>query len=145
MTPFDRSQSLPMSSQDGDRVRGRRERLKMDKLPLAEAAGVSRDTLASVEEGKGFRSSTLRKIEDALDELEDAAGLPPWVDPQPVVGGLGAGVMEFEVSGDFGVHVIVRGPVANADILERQVENILRDIRRGSKNGDSNGGVEDES
>jgi hypothetical protein len=44
--------------------------------------------------------------------------------------------MEFEVTGDFGVRVVVRGPIGNAEELERAAANIIRDIRRSQGSGD---------
>jgi transcriptional regulator with XRE-family HTH domain len=58
---------------EGDEVRARRARLGIDVKPLAELAGVNRDTLAAIEAGQGFRTSSLGKIKRALEQLEEAA------------------------------------------------------------------------
>lgn len=66
-------------SDEGDRIRARRERLGLDKRHLAADAGISRETLAAIEGGQGFRRTSLTKIERVLDKLEAMAGLdaPP--------------------------------------------------------------------
>jgi len=110
-------------SDDGDRVRRRRERLGIDKLHLAKEAGVSRETLAAVERGEGFRRSTLTKIERVLTALEEEAGFgtsPPAE--------LGAGEPHMVTirgtrAGD--VDVVVSGPIDDIDKLAATVERLL--------------------
>ena len=53
-------------SEEGDRVRARRERLGMSKSDLAAEAKVNRNTLAAIEAGESFNRTTLAKIERAL-------------------------------------------------------------------------------
>jgi hypothetical protein len=69
--------------------------------------------------------ATLEKFESALDWIEEHAHEP---ETTPVTSSP-EGLIEFEVTGDFGVRVIVRGPVANAEELERAAAKIIRDIR----------------
>lgn len=70
---------------------------------------------------------TVERFEQALDDLiahpDDVAEEPTHVTSTP------EGLMEFEVTGDFGVRVVVRGPVSNAEELERAAAKIIRDIR----------------
>lgn len=110
----------------GSDVTARRERLGMSIVELAQAAGISRDTLGDMETGrKDYRQTTLNKVLRALEAAEREAGLSapdPAVTPE-------SGLMEFEVSGDFGVRVIVRGPVADHATLAADVVKIIRDIR----------------
>jgi hypothetical protein len=71
--------------------------------------------------------TTLEKFERALDYIEEHAHEAEQVAATSTP----EGMMEFEVTGDFGVRVIVRGPVSNADELERAAAKILRDMRAG--------------
>ena len=48
------------------------------------------------------------------------------------------GLMEFEVTGDFGVRVVVKGPVSDAAALEAAVARLVRDIRAGGQPDDNN-------
>ena len=112
---------------EGAHVKTRRERLRMDRIELAREASVSVDTLRDLEEGTTAnpRGSTVAKITSALTELEKEAGLTgvPVHSVEP------SGLMEFEVTGDFGVRVVVKGPVSDAAELEAAVARLVRDIR----------------
>lgn len=59
----------------GQRVRERRTRLAITRKAFAVEAGIVRDTLSAVEEGRGYNATTLAKINKALDRLEEEAGL----------------------------------------------------------------------
>lgn len=78
MTRENRADSGPVSD-DGDRVRLRRERAQLHVNELAELAGVNRDTLSAIEAGKGFRRTSLSKVENALTQFEELHGItaPP--------------------------------------------------------------------
>lgn len=135
MGRIDRGDSSPMSN-EGQQVKARRERLGMSIQELAKEAGVSRDTLSDLESGtKDFRRLTLNKIQRALDSIEEEAGVgaPPPAESSAKEPDL----IEFDISGDFGVHVIVKGPVADAELLQRQVLGIIREIRRAEKDNDA--------
>lgn len=68
---------------------------------------------------------TFDRLEGTLDRLEHEHG---YGGPDAVLSTPG-GLMEFEVTGDFGVRVIVKGPVENAAELEASVARLIRDIR----------------
>lgn len=128
------SEHLGDMSDEGQRVRERRERLGVDKKELAEAAGVNRNTLAAIEAGESFNRSSLAKIERALEALELEAGIkaPPR---GAAAAAHGSGeLIEFDIAGDFGVHLVVRGPVGDAEVLKRQVVDIIREIRKSDPN-----------
>lgn len=94
---------------------------------LAEEAGVSRDTLSDLERGSTKSTEvTVSRVVSALEASEREAGNKA-APVAPV--GQSAGMMEFEVTGDFGVRVIVRGPVTDHDILASDVARIMRSIR----------------
>lgn len=114
---------------EGERVRIRRERLNMGKVELAESAGVSRDTLAAIEEGKGFRRSSLTKIEHALERAEEEAGI---VTPPNHATTSSDDLVEFRVEGIVGVAaVVVRGPVRDIEKFEGSIARILRQMQHG--------------
>lgn len=107
---------------EGSEVRARRERLQMTISQLAEEAGISRDTLSDMEsERKNFTQLTLSKVQQALDRLEDEAGIDA---PLP---SSAEGLVEFEVDGN---RVIVRGPIADREALAETVARLILDIRR---------------
>lgn len=100
---------------------------------LAKAAGFSYQTWRNMVTGKSRRPATLEHFEQALEDLvahpDDIEEEPTHVvsSPQP------SELIELEVTGDFGVRIVVRAPVANADELERFAAKIIRDIRAGQE------------
>lgn len=120
MARTNRAESLPMA-QDGEEVRRRRERLGADKKRLATVAGVSRETLAAIENGQGYRQTTMAAILKALDEMEQEVGIHA---ASPV------GQVEFEIISTDGTRAIVRGPVADRAELEEAVGEIIRRMRQ---------------
>lgn len=132
MTLRERAQSLAMTD-EGDSVRERRLRLGVPKLELARLAGVDRGTLANIEEGGSYRRESFKSVLEALAQLEEEAGVHARPGPAN-----NAGIIEFEVSGDGGYKVVVRGPITNAEDLERSVARIVGVIR-----GEAKGQAED--
>lgn len=115
-------------SEEGIRVRARRERLGMDKKALATEAQVNRNTLTAIEAGESFNRTTLAKIERALNRLEEEAGIdappPVWAAPDPEK------VVEFRVEGVMGVQsIVVKGPVSDIKELEGSIARILRQVQ----------------
>lgn len=80
----------------------------------------------AVEAGKASPESVSR-YRRALDELEAEAGRQLGVG-RPVES-VEPQLMEFEVTGDFGVRIVVKGPVSDARALEEAVARLVRDIR----------------
>lgn len=102
---------------------------------LSRAAGYkSSQTWYDLRDGKR-PASTMTRFEKAFDWLiakdpDDPLDWSPLAQDQPVAAAsTQEGLMEIEVTGDFGVRVIVRAPVSNADELERAAAKIIRDIR----------------
>ena len=112
----------------GAQIRSRRERLGIGIKPFAERAGVDRGWLARVEAGeaKNVRASSYAAVERALDELEDEMGMGD----QPREG---SQMVTFRLSGNFGVDVVVRGPVSDMAEMERSVARLLREMREGDR------------
>lgn len=109
-------------SDDGERVKSRRERLGMDKKELAEQAGVDRATLTAIEDGKGFRRSSLAKLELALASAEEELGIhvPPVSRPGELI--------RFEVTlPEGGATVVVSGPVGDISELTEAVRKLTRE------------------
>jgi DNA-binding XRE family transcriptional regulator len=127
MARLSRAESGVMGD-EGQRIKQRRERLDMGKQELAKLAGVSRDTLAAIEGGPGFRRSSLTKIERALDQLEEEAGMeaPPPVSAEAEQQDL----VEFRVEGVMGAQaIVVKGPVKDVQLFEQSIARILKQLR----------------
>ena len=132
MSRLDKEHSGVMDT-EGQRVRARRKWLGMTQDELAEEAHVNRDTLGAIEGGKGFRRSSLTKIEVALDRLEEASGK----DAPLVVSDLTRDrLVEFRVEGVPGVDaVVVKGPIEDVATFEASIARILRQVQ--SETGES--------
>ena len=115
------------------RLRERRKRLGMTQGDLGDEAGVNRDTVGAAEKDwTRVYPATLDKIVRTLERLEEEAGLTV---PRPALEE-NAHLIEFEVTGDFGVRVFVRGPVSDADAVERAAARLVRNIREGRTDGE---------
>lgn len=107
----------------GQEIARRRTALGMSVSALSEQSGIDRGTVKKIEaDAAGVRDSSIGAVRSALDRLEDEAGmdLPTQV---------GEGLVEFRVSGNFGVDVVVSGPVRDLDALERSVAKLVREMR----------------
>lgn len=105
----------------GDRIRQRREAMGWDIKALAKLANVDRGQLAKIERGEHIpRGATLGAIERALDEIEKETGHD---EPD-------AGLVTFRLSGNFGVDVVVQGPVSNIEELEESVARLVRTMKK---------------
>lgn len=92
-----------------------------------EAEGLDRQTVRrALADSPQTDRGTWRRIEDALTRLEADTGLAGGPD---AVMSTTEGLVEFEVTGDFGVRVVVKGPIGQTDELERSVARLIRDIR----------------
>lgn len=117
-------------SNEGQRVKERRERLGLDKKGLAAEAGVNRNTLAAIEAGESFNRTSLAKIERKLDELEVEAGF----DAPPATSQAGdQDLVEFRIEGVLGVAaVVVKGPVKDVREFEGSIARILKQVQGGT-------------
>ena len=120
----------PVSGDGGERrgqvVDRRMRSLGMKAKDLATVAGASRSLLYRVlRDEEGVREESYRVFENALDRIEREHG---HGGPDAVLS-TEQGLIEFEVTGDFGVRVVVKGPIENAVELERSVARLIRDIR----------------
>jgi transcriptional regulator with XRE-family HTH domain len=103
-------------------IRSRREHLGMTIKDLAEEAQVDRGRLSALESGTSRpRASTVGAILRTLERLERETGLSDAKVTE------NSDLVEFEVAGNFGVRVVVKGPVRDRAELE---ESVLRLISR---------------
>jgi transcriptional regulator with XRE-family HTH domain len=94
---------------------------------LAERSGVDRGLVGQVVNGtaKNPRRTTIAAIEAALDRLEEEMGAGAHDHNRRATDGM----VTFRLSGNFGVDVVVQGPVSNAADLEASVARLLRGMR----------------
>lgn len=104
----------------GDEIKQRRAALGVTVKGLAAKAGVDRGRLAAIEDGASARASTIGAIEKALADLEEEMS-GPYDETR--------GLVTFRMSGNFGVDVVVQGPVENLDELEQSVERLIQRMR----------------
>lgn len=105
----------------GEQIKQRRIETGMSVRDLAKRAGVDRGRLAALEEGAtNIRATTIAKVQTALDRFEHETGM----DGGPLVEGED-GMVEFRVAGNFGVDVVVKGPVRDMAALEDSVTRLI--------------------
>lgn len=127
----DRAESTLVTNQRGADIQRRLTALNLSDRDFERRTGVERKTLRrAIDEGDRTRESTWRSIETALDRLEARFRGEPTVAPEPAETDL----VSFELSGDFGVHVVVKGPVRDRVALEESVARLIREMR--SRGGD---------
>lgn len=113
----------------GDNERGQAIQRRLEDLGISdrefhEQSGIDRKTLRRAVAGlENVRPSTYHAIEAALAKLEEK--VRPAVAPPPDE----AGLVTFKLSGNFGVDVVVQGPVANMAELEASVERLVRSMK----------------
>lgn len=105
----------------GHTIKARRLALGFKSVrEFAEAAKIDREALGKAEKGLGS-TATIERAEAWLDRFEEESGHDESpTEPQ---------MIEFEVSGDFGVRVVVKGPVGSAAELEASVARLVREMR----------------
>ena len=88
---------------------------------LATQSGVARGTVSKALEGKAARG-TYERLEKFLSDLdrEMTSDAPKSEADEP-----NNGLVEFRLSGNFGVDVVVRGPVSDLAELEASVGRLL--------------------
>jgi transcriptional regulator with XRE-family HTH domain len=110
----------------GADVSARRTAIGMSVSALAKRAGVDRGSLAALEEGRTVRDTTVAAVLRTLADLEHEMGMD---EPDPVRPAQ-PHMIEIEVTGDFGVRVVVKGPVED----EAEVVEAAMKLVRGMKN-----------
>lgn len=113
----------------GEAIKRRMEALGMGPSDLAEEAGLSRGQVYRLfKDEPNVREQSYTAAERALDRIEFEHGHNGG--PDAIVS-TEHGLIEFEVTGDFGVRVVVKGPIESASELEESVARLIKDIRRG--------------
>ena len=112
----------------GDIERGQAIQRRLDNLGISdrefhEQSGIDRKTLRRAVAGEErTRPSTYAAIESALSKIEQR--IRPDLPEQGE-----SGLVTFQLSGDFGVEVVVKGPVENLGELEASVERLIARMR----------------
>ena len=108
--------SVPDQSR-GQEVKQRRLRHGIKSLrEFADKSGISREAVTAAENGTAS-DATYERIHAWFDRFEEEVG-----DDGPSE----SGVVEFRIAGNFGVDVIVKGPVANIAELEAAVQRLIQ-------------------
>ena len=103
----------------GTALRERRDRLDLTQEQLAHAIHLrDRTAIWKAEKGDPSAARTLAKAERYLDDYELALEDPQSDD----------GMMEFRIEGNFGVSIVVRGPVADHAALEASAVRIMQQM-----------------
>lgn len=117
------AQSAVMDAQRGDEIQRRLDALGISDREFHERTGIDRKTLRRAIAGEErVRSSTYGAIEAALDRLER--------DVTAGTEGAPGGLVTFRLSGNFGVDVVVQGPVTNLSELEASVERLVQSMKK---------------
>jgi transcriptional regulator with XRE-family HTH domain len=104
----------------GDAIKSRLADIGISQRAFADKADIDRKTLSNAIEGDPtVRLQNLDRIEAALLDLEQEMGM----DDDPAKA---PGVVEFKVTGNFGVDVVVAGPVENLMELEEAVARLIQ-------------------
>lgn len=128
--------TVPMSDEArGHAIKRRRLQLGINSLrEFADQTGVARQTISRAEEGDGRTTeTTYARLEMFLERLESerpsSDGTTPALVSQPEEAADDNRVVEYRLSGDFGVDLIVKGPVANIAEMEASIGRLLARMR----------------
>ena len=109
----------------GSDVHARRTAIGMSVSALAKRAGVDRGSLAALEKGEAVRDTTEAAILRTLAELEHELGMDVPEPARPAE----AHLIEIEVTGDFGVRVVVKGPVEDEAEIVAAAMKLVRGMK----------------
>ena len=117
---------LVTDSERGQRIQARLDALGMTARQFQERTSISRDTLRKAVAGEAsVRPNTYDLIESKLDQFErQAEGFEGLKGQRPE-----DDLIEFELSGNFGVRVVVKGPIRDQAALEESVARLIREMR----------------
>lgn len=106
----------------------RRERNGIPIGELAERVGITREQLGKILRGEVPGSRALGRIERALDEVDQEAGIgTSGTSERPAGNGGNGGLVRFTIHGVYGAaEVVVEGPVENMPELQAAVDRLLR-------------------
>lgn len=114
----------------GDAIRRRFDALGISDREWMTETGIDIKTVhRACDPDHNTRESSYLAIESALQTIEDRlAGRPTR--RGELEGDSGEGLVEFRLSGNFGVDVVVKGPVRDREALEESVSRLIREMRR---------------
>lgn len=113
----------------GEAIRRRLNALAMTEREFERLTEVDRKTLnRALHDVPSVRPNTYQIIEGWLTRFEEKGEGLPASNPED-------DLVEFRLSGDFGVTLVVRGPVRDRGEMEESVARLIREMR--SDTGDS--------
>lgn len=112
-----------------------RQKIGVSKAELARVADIDPGTVRKILEGKPGHVSKERAVDQALARLAAESGIEDAAESVTLgegqtVGHVKNGLIEFEVGGNFGVSVVVRGPVADRAELEKSVLRLIQGMNQ---------------
>lgn len=107
----------------GQAIRARLDAIGISEREFEERSGINRQTLArAIKDDPKVKPTTYLAIEAWLDRREEShRGLPE-----------APHIVTFRLTGNFGVDVVVSGPVENLPELEASVERLIRGMGQSS-------------
>lgn len=121
------SDTTPGSERDALRIQ-----LGLSTAELARRADISVDTVRKILKGQEGQATKVRAVDDALARAGQEKGFDAVVQPSGTDGTrqhhdlVDEDLMEFEVGGNFGVSVVVRGPVKDHEAIETAVLKLIQ-------------------
>jgi hypothetical protein len=118
--------ALVTDGERGQRIQARLDALRISDREFQQTTGIDRKTLRRAVAGETHvRENTYRTIEDWIDRLErQSQGFEGLKAKDPA-----DDLIEFELSGNFGVRVVVKGPIRDQEALEASVARLIREMR----------------
>lgn len=119
------SEPVPTRADRGAWIERRMRLIGISQRAFAEHTGISRVTIKKAVDGdEGVQERNLRRIEEALDALEEEMGIETE-EPRAV----STGPLTFQMTTPDGTEIIVSGPVEDADMLREQVTKLLQEFK----------------
>jgi transcriptional regulator with XRE-family HTH domain len=120
------NEPAPTRADRGARIERRMRLIGISQRAFAEHAKISRVTVKKAVEGdEGVLERNLRRIETALDELEEEMG----IEPEELQQTPAAGPLAFRMTTPDGMEIIVSGPVEDADEMREQVMKLIAEFK----------------
>ena len=95
-----------------------------------ELSGIGRPQITKAEEGGSASPLTYARLENWLDKVDESFGMSGDDTDAPVA------IMEIVIEGDFGVRVVVKGPITEPEALERSATRLIAQIRANKQDQD---------
>lgn len=119
------NEPAPTRADRGARIERRMRLIGISQRAFAEHTKISRVTIKKAVDGdEGVLERNLRRIETALDELEEEMGIEPEEPQHPA-----AGPLAFRMITPDGMELIISGPVEDADKMREQVTKLIEEFK----------------